>query len=285
MKKRALLIGCVSLGWVLTGTSAYADASLRVQPLQYQESLQKGERKKGFIDVSNPMSQVTKVKFTVEGFRQIDADGNLAFYPDEQLRQGIQLDYKEIEVPAKKTLRLFFIVDGAKLPTGDVFAAIFAQTTPDQEVMMPAVRVGSLLILTNGTPGVRQAKIESLTMPLLQFGNSIRGEVKVKNTAPVSSASGFFPEITLRTWPFGSAQIVKSPLIYAGNSRTISFNQPSNQVGVYKMTASYGASYSDRWVIVVTGIWRWLLPVILLAGLSGFSLRKTIYRRRGNRGK
>lgn len=270
---------------LLSAPVAAAEPVLGLQPLQYIESLAKGERKKAYVDVTNPSAQPISVEFNVQGFKQIDDKGTLSFFDDERINSGILLDYKEREIPAGKTLRLFFIVDGTKLPVGDVFAAIFAQTKPLQEVMLPSVRVGTLLILTNDTLGARQARVESLTAPLLQLGNSISGEARIKNTAPPSSASGFFPEITLSVWPFGSTRTIKGPLVYAGNTRTVEFDLPSNQVGIYRISASYGSSHQDRWVIAVTGIWRWMLPLILLMSIGGFLLYKTTHRRRDNSGK
>lgn len=280
MKKAILLIGCISLGWGLSGTAVYADASLRVQPLQYQESLQKGERKKGFIDVSNPMSQPAKVTFTVEGFRQIDNDGNLAFYPDEQLRRGIQLDYDAFEIPAKKSLRLYFAVDGTKLPTGDVFAAIFAQTIADAGSASPSVRIGSLLLLTNQTPSAHKAEVTALTAPVLQIGSTLSGRVAVKNTAQANTSSGFFPTVTISLWPFGPTTSIKGPLVFAGNTRQVLFNMPSNQLGIYRLSAAVGDSHKTRWVVIITGTWRWVCVALLGLGVALLALRLAIRQHR-----
>jgi hypothetical protein len=281
MKKLALLIGLIGLAWSMMETPVYADASLRVQPLQYQESLQKGERKKGFIDVSNPMSQAVKVKFTVEGFRQIDNTGNLAFYPDEQLRQGIQLDYDAFEIPAKKSLRLYFVVDGTKLPTGDVFAAIFAQTIAEAGSASPSVRIGSLLLLTNQTPSAHEAEVVALTAPLLQLGSTLNGQVAIKNSAKANTSSGFFPTLTISLWPFGPTTSIKGPLVFAGNTRQVPFSLPSNQLGVYKLSASVGGSRQERWVVVVTGMWRWVGMALIGLVLAMLALRLAMrqYRR------
>jgi hypothetical protein len=255
----------------LTAPLVHAEPTLGLQPLQYTETLKKGERKKAFIDITNPSSQPATVQFTSQAFRQVDDKGTLSFYDDDKIRSGILLDYSEMEIPAKKTLRLYFIVDGAKLPTGDVFAVIFAQTKPVETTSVPAVRVGTLLILTNGTPGARQATVESLTTPLLQIGDRVTGEIKIKNTAPASTASGFFPQITISMWPFGPSSTVTGPLIYAGNTRTIVLDQPSSQLGIYKLRASYGSSYKDHWVILITGVWRWgslgIIAAIILVSL------------------
>jgi len=250
-----------------------AEATLGLQPLQYQETLKKGEVKKAYIDVTNPSGQPVTTSFSVQGFKQIDDKGNLAFYDDERLRGGIRLDYDEVEIPARKTLRLYFIVDGSKLPRGDVFAVIFATTKPEQGVVSPSVRLGALVILTNETPGARQASIESLRMSLVQIGESLKGEVRIKNTAPANTASGFFPEIKLSSWPFGSTYTVQAPLVYSGNTRTVTIDKESDLFGVFRITASYGDSRKDAWVILVTGMWRWLsivlvvIVAVLVAGL------------------
>jgi hypothetical protein len=255
-----------------------AEPVLQVQPLQYQETLQKNDRKKAFIDITNPASQPVTVQLQVQGFKQIDDKGNLSFYDDKQLQEGILLDYNEVEMPARKTLRLFFVVDGAKLPTGDVFAVIFARTQPDQGAVTPSVRVGTLLMLTNRSPGMRQVSIEAFTAPLIQAGNVLTGEIKIKNTAPANSSSGFFPKITISMWPFGGVTTLTSPLVYAGNTRTIALNQPSSQLGVYRMTASYGSSHKDQWVILATGIWRWILPVAVVLIIVAVLLYKALSR-------
>lgn len=262
---RWLAVFVAVIGYVLlSASSVSAEPVLGLQPLQYTETLNKGERKQAYIDVTNPTPQAIDVQFGVQGFRQVDDNGTLTFYDDEKVTQGILLDYQEKQIPANKTLRLFFVVDGTKLPSGDVFAAIFAQTKPVEAARVPSVRVGTLLILTNGTPGVRQASIEELNVPVLHTDDAVTGKIKIKNTAPTASASGFFPKITIATWPFGPNTTVTGPLVYAGNTRTVSFDLPSNQLGVYKITASYGDSSKSQWVLLMTGIWKW----IVLAGLG-----------------
>lgn len=257
-----LFIGYV----IITSPLASAAPAIGLQPLQYVETLQKSERKKAFIDVTNPSPEPVTVQFSVQGFKQIDEEGTLSFYDDPLISRGVLLDYQEKEIPAKKMLRLFFIVDGTKLPSGDVFAAIFARTKGDEGVLVSSVRVGTLLILTNGTPGVRRASIESISTPFLHLGNSVRGEIKIRNTASADTASGFFPKITINMWPFGPTKTIAGPLVYAGNSRVVSFDQPGSQLGIYKLTASYEDSSKAQWIFVVTGIWRWILLTILTAG-------------------
>ena len=260
----------------------FAQASLQVQPLQNEAALQQGDRKKGFIDVTNPQPAAVKVQFSVAGFRQVDSAGNLSFYDSEQLRAGIMLDYEEYTIPANKTLRLFFVIDGTKLPCGDFFAAIFAHTINETTgSASSSVRIGSLLILTNGTPGARQAELTKLDAAWLQTGADINGKVTIKNTAPADSASGFFPDITIGLWPFGQTTSIKGPLVFAGNTRQATFALPSNQLGIYKLTVGYGDSSQSQWMLVITGFWRWIvLLVVTILPASIFVAIKYVRHRR-----
>lgn len=278
---RQWLIGlAVIFGYVFLAVApAYAEPALGVQPLQYTETLKKGERKKAFIDITNPSMQPVTVRLNVQAFKQIDDKGTLSFYDDQKITSGILLDYQEVEIPAKKALRLYFVVDGTKLPTGDVFAAIFAQTKPEQGAGSPAVRVGSLLMLINDTPGVHHAEITQLSMPGLQIGESVTGQVAIKNTAPADVASGFFPSIVISSWPFGASTTLRGPLVYSGITRTVPFSESSSQLGIYKITASFGASHKDVWTVIITGVWRWILiGIIVVIVCAGWVFAR--YRRR-----
>jgi hypothetical protein len=138
------------------------------------------------------------------------------------------------------------------------------------------------LILTNGTPGARQAEVVKLDASWLQTGADINGKINIKNIAPADTASGFFPDITIGLWPFGQTTSVKGPLVFAGNTREMKFALPSNQLGVYKLTASYGETKRSQWMLVVTGFWRWVVLVlvaILPASIFG-AIKYTRYQRR-----
>lgn len=273
---------CIAAGLWVGAAPVGAEASLELRPLQYVESLQKGERKQGMVDIHNPQPYKVDVRLSVQGFKQIDDKGNLAFYESEQLRDGIKLDLETAEIPAHKTLRLYFTADGAKLPAGDVFAVIFAEATPsDHAGTDTTVRLGSLLILTNQTPGARQAVIERLAIPWLQIGAGLGGQAIVKNTAPAGTAGGFFPRITLTTWPFGPELITDGPLVQNGNQRTVTFKQATDLFGIYRVRVTTGESYKDQWIFAVTGYWRWLSVVLVLAiGSTVFLLWRWLHRKK-----
>lgn len=242
---------------------AIAQPSLKIQPLQHVDTLTKGENKRGYVDITNVQSAAVDVELSVQGFRQIDNQGTLKFYDDERLAQGIQLDLSNAQIPAHKTLRLFFTADSTKLPTGDVFAAIFARITSEPgKGSASTVRLGSLLILTNGTPGERKTDITKLDTAIFQFGRGVDGQVSIKNTADPQTASGFFPDVTVDIWPFGPITTLHGPLVYAGNTRTVSFRVGGDFIGIYKVTAAYEGRGVSHWVMAVTGFWQWLAPLI-----------------------
>lgn len=262
---RWLIIICTVAAVVQGGSVAYAadQPALRIQPLQHTDTLAPGERKQGYVDIANVQPQAIDVDLSVQGFRQTDDKGTLVFFDDPRLAQGIQLDLHNAQIPARKTLRLFFVADGTKLPTGDVFAAIFARVTSGvAKGSAPSVRLGSLLILTNGTPGARQADITGLRVAMLQAGSGIDGQISIKNTADPKTASGFFPDIAVQVWPFGPTTTLHSPLVYAGNTRTVSFRMDGNFFGVYKVAGTYAGHGAARWILAVTGFWRWLAPLV-----------------------
>src|SRR5689334_4309658 len=116
MKK--LLLVFILFGFLTTLlTSEVANAAtLRIAPLQYRTTLKKGETKKGFVDVNNPSNTTVRIVTQVQAFTQIDNNGGLQFYDNEQVAQGIKPDLSTFDLGAKETLRLYFSVDGTKLP-------------------------------------------------------------------------------------------------------------------------------------------------------------------------
>lgn len=263
MRRLAVVVAVLAAGIVMAPT-AQAE-SLQIQPLQRQDELKKAESKKGFIDITNPTGESVTVKLYVNAFSQIDDKGNLQFFDNEQVRQGVKLDFETSTIGPRQTLRLYFLLEGDKLPTGDVFAVIFAETTPLRALgTSPAVRVGSLLMITNQTPGARHTEISRLSVPLLQIGSTVEGVVSVKNPAPVKSSTGFFPSIKINIGPWGGQVESKGPLIFAGRTRSVDFSVPSNQFGIYAVTVRANDASVTTYTFLITGWWRILAPLLLV---------------------
>lgn len=249
----------------LFATNVSAQAA-KLEPLLINETLQPSEKKKGFVDVTNPTGQTLQFVTSVQAFRQKDNNGGLEFFDNEQVSAGLIPDLREFDLAPGEVLRMYFLVDGTKLPPGDVFAALFVSTKPDQAAsgVSQAVRLGTIFTLVNGTLGPRQAEITGLRVPFFQFGDSITGAYSIKNTADPSKTTGFYPEVTLRLSPFANEQKVRSSLVMGGVERSMAFSFADSRFGLYRLGVQYGDSGQRSLVFVVTGIWKFIVPGILL---------------------
>jgi hypothetical protein len=255
------------LAVVVSDASPLFANSLQIQPTIYRDiSLAKGEKKKGFVDVSNPSASPQIVTMTVQGFRQIDDSGSLTFFDDQQIAAGLLLDLDEFELGPREAARVYFLINGTNLPTGDVFASIFASNKPAEVAAgsAQAVRVGTLFVISNGTPASHEAEVAALSASPIQIGNRISATIDVKNTANEGAATGFFPKITVATKPYGE-KTVDAPLLFAGRTRTVDYSVPGNYFGPILVSAKVGTSEKTSLIFAITGYWRWLSFVVLAA--------------------
>lgn len=268
------------LATLLMGSSVGA-MSLKMQPLIYTDSLAKAEKKKGFVDISNPTGKTIHLKTSVQAFRQVDNDGSLRFYDDPQIQAGITPDLEEFDLGPREAIRMYFLIDGAKLPSGDVFGALFVSIIPSEPSGVgSSVRVGTLFTLINGTPGSRNADVTLLDVPFWNFGSGVAGSYQVKNPAEADAATGFFPSVTVALDPLHHQRQVESKLVLAGHSRTTDFQINSDRLGFYKISAVYGQSKQEKWVFMMTGYWRIVMPILIIIFiLSGVLFAKPHHRR------
>jgi hypothetical protein len=277
------IIAVLLLIAVLNTPTAHAE-SLRMQPLEYRSVLKAGERQKGFVDITNPTAEALRVAISVQAFRQIDDNGTLQFYDDPQIKEGLIPDLSEFDISPNQTMRLYFIADGTKLPSGDIFAALFA-TIQQPEIksgVMQTIRIGTLYSLVNGTPGPRSAEIMDISVGFFQFDTKISGTYSIKNTADPKKATGFYPETLTTIQPFHIANKNTSSLIYAGRTRTNSFTIETARLGFYNVAVSYGDSAKSRWVFIASGAWRWVMIAVFVAGgIAAFGIVR--YRRQQRR--
>jgi len=260
MKQYLLLIVVAVIGGVTLGFGSPVGAAdnLQIRPLQYRETLDVGQQKKGVVDIANGSDETENVTLKVQFFKQVSDDGTLQFFDDPDQADAITLDVDNVELKAKESARIGFTVDSSKLPQGDIFGVIFATTKHEDvpQTIVPSVQVGTLLLLQNGMAGPRTAAISSLNIGLFQFGSQIKGSVGVKNPANIDQATGFFPSMQVSVEPWGAQTKFEGPLVYAGRTRTFDDNVPSNQFGVYKVTVSANNAVESRYVFLITGIWR-----------------------------
>ncbi len=250
-------------------TDAHA-VGLQVTPNEYKVELAKDEKKKGFIDVSNPLGEEVSVKTSVQAFEQTDNEGSLRFYDDKQIQAEVKLDLDQFKIGPGETMRMYFMVDGSKLTSGDVFGAIFFTTEPTKTGGVgQSVRLGTLLSITNGTPSDRRAEITALETSFWQFGQGIQGSYTVRNTTEVSKKTGFYPNVTISMNPFSLTEKHDSVLVFAGRERSNDFDLDiGNRFGLYVLKASYGDSSREELVFVATGYWRYVMGVLVPLGVA-----------------
>lgn len=277
MKQLFLLAGIISLLAIFMGDSASA-LGLKVAPQQYRAELSQGERKKAFVDIGNPTEETVTVNVSVQAFRQINDDGGLQFYDDKAITAGITPEVENFELGPKEAVRLTFFVDGKVLPEGDVFAALFFTTEPAKQRVGAGqlVRVGTLLSLVNVEPGERKAEITTVDVPFFQLGNEAKGTYAIRNTG--AKDSGFYPEVTISSWPVEKQAKQQASLIFGGRERSNSFSLDTG-IGLHRIDVRYGDSSKSSWALVVQPWLIVLAGVILLIVVTEVLL---LHRRRRN---
>jgi hypothetical protein len=245
---------------------------LKVAPLEYKTTLQEDERKQGFIDISNPSTQPVSVKTSVQAFKQINNQGGLQFFEDKHIEKGITLDLSKFELGPRQAVRMPFVIDGTNLPAGDVYAAVFFTTEPKKKTngVGQLVRVGTLLSIVNKTPGQRSAELTKLQLPFVQLNENASGSYSIKNS---SSAGGFYPEVSITSWPGGEDKKVQSSLLFSGHERSNDFTINTGY-GIHLVEVSYGSSKKSAWVITAAPWMIMLLGVIIIIGLVELILIK-----------
>lgn len=240
---------------------------LQVTPNEYKVTLKRDEKKKGFIDVHNPLGEEVSVKTSVQAFEQTDNEGSLRFYDDKDIQAGVLLDLARFKIGPGETMRMYFMVDGSKLPSGDVFGAIFFTTEPTKVGgVVQSVRLGTLLSVTNGEPSGRKAEITALKTSFWQLGQGIQGSYSVRNMAEDGQKTGFYPTVSISLNPFSLTQKHDSTLVFAGRERSNDFRlDTGSRFGLYVLKASYEDSVREELVFVATGYWKYIGGALLLS--------------------
>lgn len=274
----SLLAGC----YLIFHAVPVSAASLKISPLRYDAELSIGEKKKGFVDITNLSAQEADIRLSVQAFRQINDSGALEFYDSRTVQEGVLLDYSEVTLGPRETLHLAFLLDGTKLASGDNFAALFATSIPDESgAGEQAIRVGTLLIISNATPSIHTAVIQDLSGQLVQFSDGLRVTFDVRNTAEVGSATGFSPTITVRAWPYVN-DTVSGPLVFAGRTRTVDFVKKGDYLGILAIRVKTGNSEQVIYRLAITGYWRLLLPILVAAAVVTIWFARYVRKRSHN---
>ena len=260
---------------------------LKVAPLLYNETLIKGEKKKGFIDISNPNDKSTTFTSEVSAFKQINKNGDLAFYDASQYKNGITFDYNSFTLGPRESLRMYFLLDANKLPKGGVYAALFFRTTennlsPDSTSIQPASRVGTLLVVDNGGGGIKNAAIEKVDASFFQFGDGVKATTAIKNIGG-SSALAFFPSVQTQVQPFGGPSTQTLGLIFPGITRDSTLKVPGTYFGFVRLRVTSGNSTTYKWVFAATGKGR--IIALTLFSMAFITAVVLVYIRKRNKPK
>lgn len=273
---------------LLISNAPASAAGIQIAPLKYQTNLN-GKTMKGSVDITNQSATTQNITIQVQAFKQVNNKGDLQFYSNPLITSGITPDYNQFTLKPYERIHLYFLLNGRELPKKRIFAALLAQAEPVQSSynITPILRVGTLLMLKNGNGDQpKQGKISNWHVGLFQFGSGISGSFNFKNTEKGGNSSGYFAnfKVTLA----GASDSFSSDLVFPGISRPQSFYLPASRIGLYRLnlTSDTGAS-SSQWVFVLTGFWRWLLPLIVFLAITVAmvvaGLRKST--KQGNRGQ
>jgi hypothetical protein len=288
MKKLFLLGLFASAGAILLPAAASAEVpGLQVNPLQYEETLSTDKVKLGYIDVANPSDTTITLQSRVQAFRQLGTEGQLEFYDDAQVSDGIKVDLSGFELGPREAVRVAFSVDPVKLPKGGVYAVVFFRTIPPAQsssstFVAESANIGTLLILQNGPAGAHVGDISRIDLPFLQWGGGLQGNLEYRNTDRSRAAAGFRPALTARAFPWGQAPKVTTGLVLPGAARHFTFERPGAYFGLVPVTITDtdSAQHRTAWALALTGWCRWAVLIVILGLLPVRLLRPSSWMRR-----
>lgn len=270
MKKLALLAFFITAA-LIPSTARAEVPGLQVNPLQYEETLTTAQVKLGYIDVANPSDTSITLQSKVQAFRQQGTEGQLEFFDDAQISDGIKVDLPNFDLGPREAVRVAFSVDPAKLPKGGVYAVIFFRTIPPAQFsnstfVAESANIGTLLLLQNGPAGAHVGEITALNMPFWQFGSGLSGRLSYHNADRSRTAVGFRPALTARAFPWGKSPKIVTALVLPGADRHFAFARPGAYFGLVPLTVTDTDSGKHRtaWVLAVTGWYQWALLIVIL---------------------
>lgn len=276
----------IFLSIAIAPISAFADAGLQLNPLKYEDKITTDTVRRGYIDVANPGDSTVKVETSVRGFRQIDLDGNLAFFDDRALTAGIIPDLGTFDLGPRDAIRMYFSVAPKKLPRGAIYGAIFFRTVPEQgqsdnSYLTASANLGTLVILQNGAADKPTSQIVNVNFPFLQLGSVLSGQASVLNTSG-QSAAPFNAALKAKISPFGQSISVASGLVMPGTTRIFRISRNGSYFGLLPVTLRdtvTGAS-TTTWIFACTGYFPYLLTVLLVLTILAWILIRIMTRRR-----
>ncbi|HEX3082688.1 MAG TPA: hypothetical protein VHQ86_05585 [Candidatus Saccharimonadia bacterium] len=257
---------------IILPLAAHADApGLQLSPLEYRDHLTSGRVKTGYVDVSNPGDSPLVVQTSVRAFRQTGTGGQLEFYDDPALPPGIKIGLSDFNLGPRESIRVSFTVDPDKLPGGDIFAALFFSTVPPAQnpgssYVSESASLGTLLELVNGPEPAHSGTVSRFGLPFWQFGHGLTGSIDYHNT---SRTAGFRPALSMRALPWSKPAVLNTGLVLPGITRHFALVRTASYFGLLPVTITDADTHTSttRWVFACTGIWQWIVLVLIVAAI------------------
>lgn len=282
---RALFIG---IGVSFLGLHAHpaeaAPPELRLSPLKYEASLELGRSKVGYVQIDNPTGTSVSASLEVQGFRQINNDGSLEYFDDERLSAGIIPGVREVQIGPRESVRVKFTVNPNVLGPGGAYGVLFVRAKSGElaaSQINTSARVGTLIILDVAGSGTRAGAIRDVQIPSLSWGAAdLPLRFSFSNTGSGGGALAFAPKFEIS----GAGGSLKStgPFVFPGRTRSVDARlKLGSHFGPATLTIRDTVTGQEvkRQIWVVSGIWRWVIPLflvgIVIAGLLGLVIRRS----------
>jgi hypothetical protein len=268
-----------------------ADASLpalQLSPLQYTTHLDLGHPKVGYFEAGNPTGSTMHVQVEVEAFRQTDNRGALEYYQDERLAAGIIPGVRTFDLGPHEVIRVKFTIDPNRLGPGGAYGVIFLRTSAGGSAasqINTSERIGTLLILDISGTGTKSGHIQNLSLPAFSYGaTTLPVAFHYANTNHDAQGLAFSPDLSLSLGWGAAAQKITGPFVFPGRERPATTKITlADRFGLFPVSledSTPGApKYPAQWVLIVSGYWTWLLPVLicfLIALICLLVLRRSV---------
>lgn len=194
---RTKLFLFLALFLLIPAVSFSADQNtLVVAPLKYEEKLNLGDVKEGYIDVVNPTDLTENIVVETASLKTTSAIGQLEFYKDtgkDSFEKFVTFPEQSFTLGPQEGRKVKFRI-GVPISTmpGGYFGAIFFRIVPKSQDSQGATaitsgRVGTLFLLDIGQGDVRLGKLSDFRVASSIFSDKTEVELEQENLAKYNS--------------------------------------------------------------------------------------------------
>ena len=174
--------------------SAQAPVSIKISPLTFKYSLDKGEKKSDLISITNRSKFEVQIQSQVEDFVMGDEEGTPQFLPQgsgtTSLATWVKVSLSKFTLAPLETKAVSFQISVPKdAEPGGHYAAIFFKTLPKKAVkettLGVAGRVGTLVLVEVTGEVKKTGEIVEFKAPKIVNRGPVNFKVRFKNTGTV----------------------------------------------------------------------------------------------------